>query len=79
MSKIHSLLWTFSNSVDVVDTKTTQQDPVMDTLLEKLLLSRREYKTKEKLQMQQQQHMLNPIISSELNASEILESIYKIQ
>ncbi|CAO3610251.1 unnamed protein product [Mucor fragilis] len=60
-------------------TKTTQQDPVMDTLLEKLLLSRREYKTKEKLQMQQQQHMLNPIISSELNASEILESIYKIQ
>ncbi|GAN04863.1 hypothetical protein MAM1_0075c04328 [Mucor ambiguus] len=60
-------------------TKTTQQDPVMDTLLEKLLLSRREYKTKEKLQMQQQQHMLNPIISSELNASEILEAIYKIQ
>ncbi|KAG1121834.1 hypothetical protein G6F42_012044 [Rhizopus arrhizus] len=60
-------------------TKTTQQDPVMDNLLEKLLLSRREYKTKEKLQMQQQQQMLNPIISSELNASEILESIYKIQ
>jgi len=63
----------------LLDTKTTQQDPVMDNLLEKLLLSRREYKTKEKLQMQQQQQMLNPIISSELNASEILESIYKIQ
>lgn len=51
----------------------------MDNLLEKLLMSRREYKTKEKLQLQQQQQMLNPIISSELNASEILESIYKIQ
>lgn len=63
----------------MIDTKTTQQDLVMDNLLEKLLMSRREYKTKEKLQLQQQQQMLNPIISSELNASEILESIYKIQ
>lgn len=78
MSQINLLMDVGSLYV-LLDTKTTQQDPVMDNLLEKLLLSRREYKTKEKLQMQQQQQMLNPIISSELNASEILESIYKIQ
>ena len=56
---------------------TTQHDLIMENLFAKLMMSRREYKTKEKIQLQRQQHKLYPIISSELNASEILESIYK--
>lgn len=56
---------------------TTQHDLIMENLFAKLLMSRREYKTKEKLQLRQQQHKLYPIVSSELNASEILESMYK--
>lgn len=57
---------------------STQQDKVIETLFAKLVMSKKEFKTKEKIQLQKQQHQLNPIISSELNASEILESIYKL-
>jgi hypothetical protein len=56
---------------------TTQHDLIMENLFAKLLMSRREYKTKEKIQVLRQQQKLYPIISSELNATEILESIYK--
>lgn len=56
---------------------TTQHDLIMENLFAKLLMSRREYKTKDKIQLRQQQQKLYPIISSELNASEILESMYK--
>lgn len=64
--------------IDMSDyTMTTQHDLIMENLFAKLLMSRREYKTKEKLQLRQQQHKLYPIVSSELNASEILESMYK--
>ncbi|CAO3653877.1 unnamed protein product [Mucor hiemalis] len=64
--------------IDMSDyTMTTQHDLIMENLFAKLIMSRREYKTKEKLQLRQQQHKLYPIVSSELNASEILESMYK--
>jgi hypothetical protein len=55
----------------------------MENLFAKLMMSRREYKTKEKLQLlqqqqqQQQQKLALSLPSSELNASEILESIYQ--
>lgn len=56
---------------------TTQHDLIMENLFAKLLMSRREYKTKENILLQQQRQKMYPIISSELNATEILESIYK--
>lgn len=56
---------------------TTQHDLIMENLFAKLLMSRREFKTKEKILLQQQRQKTHPIISSELNATEILESIYK--
>lgn len=54
---------------------TTQTDLIMENLFAKLLMSRREYKTKEKIQVLKQQRPL--VISTELNATEILESIYQ--
>jgi hypothetical protein len=65
-----------------VDTMTEQHDLIMENLFSKLMMSRREYKTKEKLQLlqqQQQQKLTLNLSSSELDASEILESIYQIQ
>ncbi|KAI9473530.1 MAG: hypothetical protein EXX96DRAFT_578379 [Benjaminiella poitrasii] len=65
--------------IDMSDyTMNTQQDLIMESLFEKLLMSRKEFKTKEKRQQLQQQQKMNPIISSELDASEILESVYQI-
>lgn len=59
---------------------TTQHDLIMENLFAKLMMSRREYKTKEKLQLlQQQQKLTVDLPSNELNASKILESIYQTQ
>lgn len=53
---------------------TTQHDLIMENLFAQLRMSRKEYKTKGNILQRQKMY---PIISSELNATEILESIYK--